>query len=276
MSTIADRHERCDARALQIASTMQSATGAEVAILFGSRARGDHRPTSDVDILLITPSKPPQKVMEQVEDLASMAQKIALPEASGVDIGCMTREEFLTGKTLTNNLARSIARQGVPAMARDGMGYGREQEYFLDDSQEPVEEESVDWNEVEARADDAWSLLRSLTSEYNNYGTIGAEDKAFGLIAQKALECAYKSVLGSHNIEYATDGKDGHNLRKLADQMRSRFGSPVPGENHSYLTVFGGGAWYAHEHKPLDRESIVEELPSIINEIMQLKLEKPE
>ena len=48
-----------DAKALQVAQLAQGREQADFAVLFGSRARGDHRElTSDIDVLLVLPSEP--------------------------------------------------------------------------------------------------------------------------------------------------------------------------------------------------------------------------
>lgn len=38
----------------------------------------------------------------------------------------------------------------------------------------------------------------------------------------------------------------------------------MPGEEHRYLTEFGGAALYSHEHLPLDKESITRDVPDAI------------
>lgn len=41
----------------------------------------------------------------------------------------------------------------------------------------------------------------------------------------------------------------------------------VPGEQHQYLTVFGGAGVQAHEHRPLDKERIAREVPEAVRAI---------
>ena len=41
----------------------------------------------------------------------------------------------------------------------------------------------------------------------------------------------------------------------------------APGENHRYLTEFGGAAVYAHEHPPLDRRLIANEIPQAVDQM---------
>ena len=268
-SKIDERRKRCDARALRIASALRDTAGAETAIVFGSRARGDHRRNSDVDILLIIDSHPPEKALRQLEEMASIAQKLAIPEASGVDIGCMTPAEFHKKRNMRNSLAHEVAKHGVPTMPGENTGYGNQ--YVYDDE----EEINIDWEQVQDRVNEAMDNVNDLTHQMDEHGIVHTSDRNFGYMAQRSLECSYKAVLGSHGIEYPVSGKDGHNLRKLVELMRDEFGSPVPGESYSYLTEFGGAAWYAHEHQVLDKPVLAREIPEVVEEIIALNGKPP-
>ncbi len=268
--SLAERRDLCDPRALRIASALREVAGAEAAILFGSRARGDHRLDSDVDILLISDNPPPERTMRQLEEIASIAQKMAIPEAGGVDIGCMTPEEFHKKRPMLNSLPHRIAKDGVPAMPGENTGYGNEYAY---DAEE--EENYIDWQDVQDRLDEAMDSVKDLQHQMDDNGMVHTSDRNFGYMAQRSLECSYKAVLGSHGIEYPASGNDGHNLRKLVELMRDQFGSPVPGEQYIYLTEFGGAAWYAHEHRSLDKPVLARELPEAVQSIIALKKAPP-
>ena len=89
-------------------------------ILFGSRARGDYRTDSDLDILIVKEELPPEQWLEDLRDQARELQKSRLPEASGIDVICMTGAQFKSQRKLKNNLARhSIARQGANVVPDD-------------------------------------------------------------------------------------------------------------------------------------------------------------
>ena len=70
-------------------------------ILFGSRARGDVRDDSDVDLLL---------VVADDRDLTQAAPRALFPPQVGFDILPMRETDFLSGETL---LARVARREGV-------------------------------------------------------------------------------------------------------------------------------------------------------------------
>lgn len=87
-----------------IAARAATASGAKRVILFGSRARGDARTDSDVDLLL---------VMADDRDLTQAglaAHRALFPPQVGFDILPICETEFLNGETL---LARVARREGV-------------------------------------------------------------------------------------------------------------------------------------------------------------------
>ncbi len=58
MSSNLGRVAAPDQTALEVARAVQSEMAPDTVILFGSRARGDHRPNSDVDLLIVCESNP--------------------------------------------------------------------------------------------------------------------------------------------------------------------------------------------------------------------------
>ena len=269
-ASIAERRERCDARALRIARAVREAAGAETAILFGSRSRGDHRDDSDVDILLISERHPTEKVLRQLEEIANISQRLAIPEAGGVNLGCMTPSGFITKRPMLNSLAREIAKHGVPVMPRNENDFRNEYIYDFDE-----DEKVIDWQDVQDRFNEAMESVNDIQHQVDEHGVVHTSDRNFGYMAQRSLECFYKAVLGSHGIEYPVGGHEGHNLRRLVELMRDEFGSPVPGEKYTYLTEFGGAAWYAHEHQALDKPSLAQEIPEVFRDIIALKEDPP-
>jgi predicted nucleotidyltransferase len=227
----------------------------EQTILFGSRARGDHRPDSDIDVLIISKRSPTEEWLDDLRDRARKVQKARLPEASGIDVICMTVDEFAGRRHLRNNLANSIAKQGAP---------------ILPQSQEQAElpEESIDWDDIDGKMKDAVGAADSLDAIANAGILDVMSDKQTGRMALDALENAYKAVLGAHGFEYPTSGGSGHNLRIITERIRQHQimpdGAPMPGEEHRYLTEFGGAALYSHEHLPLDKEAIAREIPDAV------------
>ncbi len=79
--------------------------GSEV-ILFGSYARGDARPDSDVDFLVIEPSVNGQRA--EMVRLRQILRPLRIP----VDVLVVSREGFEAWKDKLNNVVYKAAREG--------------------------------------------------------------------------------------------------------------------------------------------------------------------
>ena len=248
---------KADQRALDIARHIHKIAGVRQTFLFGSRARGDHRHNSDIDLLIVTANTPPESWLEDTRQRARQIQKALIPEASGIDIICMSETDFLSRTHLRNNMANTINKEGHPVMSDEGLEHPVE-----------YEDEEVDWEDVEQKINDATGAADWIDA-IQKAGILDAgDDKQFGRVAQNALEFAYKAVIAAHGYEYPTSGRDGHNLTILTQLLRDheiiRRDEEVPGEDHRYLSEFGEAAVYAHEHPPLNSRLIAEEIPDAV------------
>ena len=169
---------KADRRAFEIAREIHRMAGPEQTILFGSRARGDNRPDSDIDVLIIRKHSPTEDWLDDLRDRARALQKTRLPEVSGIDVICMTADEFAGRRHLRNNLANSIAKQGAPILPQ------------TPDQAEPPEE-SIDWDDVDGKINDAVNAANDLTALAQSGIISTFSDKQLGRIAQNALENAY-------------------------------------------------------------------------------------
>ncbi len=249
-----------DLQAISIARQIHEMADAEQTFLFGSRARGDHRLDSDIDVLVVTEEPQPDSWLEDLRQRSRDVQKTQLPKASGIDVVCMTESEFTRGRVLRNHMANTITKEGYSIMPDGRVGYGADHE-----------DERADWDDVNKKITDAAGAAAWL-SAIRDAGIIDTgDDLQFGRVAQNALEFACKAVLGAHGCAYPVSGRDGHNLRILTDLLRENqiigVNELAPGESHCYLTEFGGAAVYAHERPPLDRRLIANEIPQAVDQL---------
>ncbi len=248
-----------DPRAAQVAQAVHDALNPVQTILFGSRARGDYRWHSDIDIFIITGSETEPDYRNHAKNVAEQARQRLLPEAGKTDVICATLEKFLSGRPLKNNLANHVAREGVPIMPPEQTGYASD-----------YGEEAIDWNNVRTRAKDATDHANAIQ---NNVDVDRIAEKVLGHIAQQALEHGYKALLAANGHEYPVSWR-GHDLDGLAALVRERLGLaadfPMPGEEYAYLSEFAGGAVYADDLPPLNRRSIHRDIPDAVARLMQL------
>ena len=248
-----------DRQALEIARLIHRISGASQTILFGSRARGDHRHDSDIDVLVIKETPQDETWLENLRQEARNIQKAQMPQASGIDILCMTETEFLRDSHFRNNLANSIAKHGCPIMPDERL-----------DHHDPPEERT-NWQDVRHRLQDSNDAAGDLQLALEAGYVTRMSDKGVGRAGQTALENIYEALLGAHGFSYPTTGRDGHNLRLLVEQIRRDLrwpqDQPVPGEQHQYLTEFGGSALYAREHPALDKERIAIDIAEAVGEL---------
>ena len=104
-----------DPLGLQIARAIQQAVQPAEVILYGSRAVGEHRQDSDVDILIVTQDR------QEAGTATITAQNwlnTARPDAD-VSIRTMTLEEFDRKRRLGQSLAGQASRHGVNATGRE-------------------------------------------------------------------------------------------------------------------------------------------------------------
>ena len=251
-----------DSRAADVASAVHDVLNPVQTILFGSRARGDHRWYSDIDIFVITAGETAPDYREYAKGIAEQARKELLPEADKTDVICWTLQKFLDNRCLKNNLANRVARDGLPIMPPEEIGYSSDHGA-----------ESIDWNNVRTRVRESRENADSIQ---NGVDIERIGQKVLGHIAQQALEHGYKALLGANGHDYPV-GWQGHDLGGLIALVRERLslGSdyPIPGEEHSYLTEFAGSAIYADDLPPLNRNRIHREIPDAVERLIRLMAE---
>jgi hypothetical protein len=241
-----------DPDAVAVARAVFDQVGPSQAILFGSRARGDYRAYSDIDIAIITAEPVPENRRLEIDAIAERAAKSLHPDSPEADMSFLTVDELLKGRVKKNTLANSIAKEGKPIMDGGTAGY------------DPEQEEAVNWDDVDAR-------LRSAQEAVIDLLVLSADDRSsnrmIGYAAQQALEHAYKALIAAHGEVYPTGGRDGHNLRILISQIQEIVGQDfqVPGMNWQSLTAFAGSGRYEDDQPPLgDRQQLSREISAAV------------
>ena len=77
-------------------------------LLFGSRARGDHRVDSDWDLLVLLPDEAPEQLLDP-----SLAWEVRQGTGVKADIVCEYEAEFLKSQNVANTLAYEVKGHAV-------------------------------------------------------------------------------------------------------------------------------------------------------------------
>ena len=242
-----------DPNALALGRAVQAETGAEEVILFGSRARGDYREDSDIDLLLIHSTSKDNELRAKVNEKAKAAAVGLYGIPVGVDLVWFTREEFDRMRRSHNHVTAIVAEEGVSMEGEPAsLQHGDDGEY------------SYEWTLTSQRCRHAKAHLRS-TRRSIEYQEI---DIITGQHAQQALEHAMKGLISAGGRRYPRH----HELVDLERRMRladPEFTQPMESPL-SALNDYGGGLRYEEPYAPLgDHDELLRKVESDVQRIFQ-------
>ena len=186
-----------DPLGLAVARAAQQAAEPNTVILFGSRARGDHRQNSDVDLLVICQSN--SAVSTASIKRAAKEYFELHPPQRGVDIITMNKEKFEYARRSKNHVAGQALRDGI-IMSGERLDFSNRYEDDYPDS----------WPDVKDRISATYRQLNSLEILFNHPG--GAQED-YGFHAQQAVENGMKAWLSAADIGYRLN----HDLQEAAE-----------------------------------------------------------
>ena len=176
------RRNAPDSQALAIAREMQKKLQPAEVILLGSRAAGDHRPDSDVDLMAVAPDDNGKRAADGI--LWGLLK--GKHEVPVVNVSTITREEFQRTAPMAQSQAGQSARHGVTPEG-SSLDYVSEQE----PAPEEIRQATVYWLTLAERH------LGSFTTLLEHERFTGFQIPAFE--GQTALERAFKSILTAGN-----------------------------------------------------------------------------
>ena len=177
-----DRHNAVDPEGLAIAREIQKKVHPAEVILGGSRAVGDHRPDSDVDLVAVAAD---EDAAERTEDILRelLAGKHDVPVVNAMTI---TREEFRRRAPLAQSFAGQAARYGVTPDGRS-LDYRPDREPTPDE----VRELTIYWIRMAVGH-------REIAGYMTKYGEPCHPD-CLGREFQWGLERSFKGLLAASN-----------------------------------------------------------------------------
>ena len=209
---------RADPKAVAVARAVYEAVRPEKVILFGSRARGDYRVDSDIDLLIISDGPSKARYMK-AQNAASEAAHRIYGDYFGADLVWMPREKYMECRVGINHLAAQAARDGVDMN-------GDKEEYQRDQSV------PFDWPDARQRVVNADRELIAM----NVMATGNSSQEAIGFHGQQALENILKGWISALGIAYPNT----HDLADLIAVVRvnPRERKIPAGEGLEWLTLY--------------------------------------
>ena len=187
-----------DPRACAVARAVEKAVHPDRVILFGSRARGDFRPDSDIDLLIVTgPGPVDRRAYQRTSAAAHHKVEELYDEPMGVDLVHLSEDAFHDGRRARNHVAGQAVRDGFDANG-DKVNY---------DNPAPT-----NWPDIRQRIANAERELRVLNILVEG----NADQEAIGFHAQQAIENALKGWISALDDDY----RNTHELGKLVAIIR--------------------------------------------------------
>ena len=187
-----------DQTALNVAKAAQDATRESTIILFGSRARGDNRPDSDIDLLLVYKDR---SIAEQSKAEKAISEYFRKnPPSLKVDILTMSREDFDYCRRAQNHIAGQASSQGV-VMTGERFNYNDYEDKY-----------PKSWPDVKMRLRITYRNLRAL--EHNIDG-LPDDIETYAFHGQQAVENSLKGWLSAAEINYERT----HGLVDLSEKI---------------------------------------------------------
>ena len=258
-----------DVVGLAVARAVQQAAGKDMVILFGSRARGDHRPHSDVDLLIVSWD-------ESLGAYASAKGAVKgyfaeNPPALNVDLVPMSRSRFDYCRRAPNHVAGQAAREGIIMNGET-----------LDDAGDYADQYPAGWPDVKERLEGAYRNLRGFEVCLRE---LPQDQESYGFHAQQAVENALKAWISAADLRYGRiHGIDLLSERILEDpneansppaqQLRellyfTSYPDPNrPGERRNWLSLYAVSYRYAgvrHRMDETERERFRSQINLAVN-----------
>ncbi len=225
-----------DNHACRVAQKVAQVDGVEQVILFGSRARGDYRSDSDLDLLVVYEScRSSGDVVPPCRQAAQRASEVEYDRLVSIDIVPLAADHFDFMQHGINHVAAQAAREGLTPM---GFRYRPPSETGEPSLPEHRRRESME------RILHARRHLTTLEILFNTnpdqYARPEEWEVSVGENAQGALEHGLKAVIAAFGRRYPHI----HPLDKLPAEARKYVPDISLRSNLGALSTFAGGDVY--------------------------------
>ena len=223
------RDLRHDPHARQVATAVAQVPGVTRVLLFGSRARGDYAPGSDIDLLVVGDRTP--AVADACRRVAARATRNVYTVPPAVDVTVLDTAHFDFMQHGLNHVAAYAAREGVTPMG-DRYKLPKPPPGHLPETRRREAMERATY----AR-DHLLFLEESVQRAISRPETFCNWARFLGRDAQGALEHALKAVIAAHGRLYVRI----HNLQDLLQAARTCVPDLALHSDLAKLSRFAGG-----------------------------------
>ena len=225
-------HKKADLKAVAVAQAVQAQVKDDaVIVLFGSRARGDHHPRSDIDLMMLVPDRDASGHDAWVA--ASRTARAAAEREYGhsvqVDVLEIDHPRFRRCRRAVNHVAYDIIRDGIPMTQIPFSA--------IDPDADGDDGYPDNWPDISERLKDALD-----SSRHMRYDLADGAEKYLGRNGHETLEHCYKALISALGVAYPRT----HDLRELEaqlDQLSERHALHIP-PCLDWLEGFYGGKRY--------------------------------
>ena len=196
------RTNRPDPLALAVADAVQRSVTPARVILFGSRARGDYRSDSDIDLMVITDAA--DTTAAELKAKLTARECLRLQQTDiGVDVVTMTVNAFRRACRANQHVAGQAYNQGIWMSTESLDNIAPEPDGYPDH-----------WPETVRRLQTVEEWLYHVNDMLDQES---GPQRVMGFGAQQAVENALKAWLSTHNLQR----NYGHDLMPLWDEVRN-------------------------------------------------------
>ena len=237
----------------RIAEAMGAAVDARCVVLFGSRARGDHRVDSDIDLAIVAADA--ELTAQQRSDLRERARATGLSAAEPVnhiDVIVWTEAEYRAKKRSINHVAGRAWREGL-------ILYGAH--------------ETLPGEEIVSELDNARELMRMCQGQTRAVSAMALDDQTFnenifGFHAQRGAALAFKAWITLLAQRYERT----HNVADLlAILVNHGVAEAQPFAHLATLTPYAVKYVYEEIENPtMDRQYVASEVNALADHVASL------
>jgi len=237
----------------QMADAVGSALQARCVILYGSRARGDHRHDSDVDLAIVADEVEltAQKRADLRERARAIGLSVAVAPVRHIDVIVWTEAEYRTKKRSINHVAGRAWREGLVL-------YGAH--------------ETLPGEEIVSELDNARELMRMCEKQLRGINNMHDEtlfpEELFGFHAQRGAELALKAWITLLGQRYERT----HNVADLLAILASNgVVAAQPLSHLASLTPYAAKYVYEEIENPtMDRQYVASEVNALAELVASL------